>query len=175
MDFKIALQKLADAFDNEKIDYMLVGGFATAFYNKYRYTADIDCVIQMYPHQIPKIVQHFPDWKWAEDGFIENAKRGIVFNFTDFESAIKIDFMLYQDSDYNWEAFQRREKVTYYEIETYIASKEDLIISKLMWYNISQSGKQMEDIEFLLTLDKLNMGYIKGWTTRLLIKTHGLF
>ncbi|MFK7937681.1 MAG: hypothetical protein AB8G22_29455, partial [Saprospiraceae bacterium] len=57
----------------------------------------------------------------------------------------------------------------------YIAAPEDLVISKLQWYNLSESGKQLEDIKYLLTLDNLNLNYIKGWTSRLLIKTHELF
>lgn len=57
----------------------------------------------------------------------------------------------------------------------FIASPEDLIISKLQWYNLSESGKQLDDIKFLLGLDNLDQQYIKIWTTRLLINTHGLF
>ncbi|MEL6941381.1 MAG: DUF6036 family nucleotidyltransferase [Bacteroidota bacterium] len=175
MDFKTGLYKLITAFETEKMDYMIVGGFATSYYNQFRFTADIDAIIQIYPHQIKNIVKHFPNWKPYEQGFIENAQKGIVFNITDFESGVKFDFMVYKDSDYNWTAFQRRNEVEFYERKIYIASPEDLIISKLQWYNISESGKQMEDIEFLLTLEDLNMPYLVGWSNRLLINKHGLF
>lgn len=174
MDFELGLKKIITVFEAESIDYMIVGGFATSYYNQFRFTADIDTVLQIYPHQVKKIVKHFPDWEYFEEGFIENARKGIVFNITDFESGVKFDFMVYQDSDYNWTAFQRRRKVEFYDREIFIASPEDLIISKLQWYNISQSGKQKEDIEFLLTLEGLNQQYLTGWTSRLLIDTHGL-
>lgn len=175
MNFSLGLKKVIKVFEVENIDYMIVGGFATSYYNQFRFTADIDTVLQIYPHQVEKIVKHFPNWQPYQDGFIENAEKGIVFNITDFESGVKFDFMIYQDSDYNWTAFQRRVEVEFYDKKVYIASPEDLIISKLQWYNLSQSGKQWDDIQFLLTLDNLDQQYLIGWTNRLLINRHGLF
>ncbi len=80
--------------------------------------------------------------------------------------------MLYHDSDYNWEAFKRRQQIEFDGISCYIASPEDLFISKLIWYNISKSGKQWEDFEFLLTLTHLDKQYIEQWTSKLFINRH---
>jgi hypothetical protein len=175
MNLMFGLKKIISIFDEEGIDYMIVGGFATSYYNRFRFTADIDCVLQIYPNHIEKIVKHFPDWLPFLQNFKENAARGIVFNLTDFETGVKYDSMLYQDTDYNWTAFERRKKVLFAGIDCFIASPEDLVIFKLIWYNISKSGKQWEDIEFLLQLEGLNMQYIENWTSKLLIKKHGLF
>lgn len=82
--------------------------------------------------------------------------------------------MAYQDSDYNWSAFQRREKVKFWEVECYMSSKEDLILSKLKWYDISSSEKQLEDLKFLLLDELLDMEYIRFWARKLNLKTHGL-
>lgn len=175
MDLQKGFIKLIHIFDTENIPYMIVGGFATSYYNRYRFTADIDCVLQIYPNHIEKIVRHFPEWLPQLEAFRGNAERGIVFNLIDFDSGIKYDFMLYQDSDYNWEAFSRRQKIEFEGVSCFIASPEDLIISKLIWYNISKSGKQKEDIQFLLTLENLNKWYIELWTSKLFINKHGLF
>ena len=175
MDIVKGLRKIVQVFDEEEIPYMIVGGFATSYYNRFRFTADIDCVLQIYPFHIEKIVKHFPEWLPFVESFRQNAKNGIVFNLTDFESGVKYDFMLYQDSDYNWAAFKRRHKVPFSGIECYIASPEDLIISKLIWYNASRSGKQWDDLNFLIQLEKLDMNYLELWTTKLFINRHGLF
>ncbi len=175
MDLIKGFQKIIHVFEVEDISYMIVGGFATSYYNRYRFTADIDFVLQIHPHHIDKIIKHFPEWEQFKDGFKENTKRGSMFNLTDFETGVKYDFMVYQDSDYNWSAFQRRKKIEFSAVECFIASAEDLIISKLIWYNISKSGKQKEDIEFLLTLDGLDRKYLELWTTKLFINRHGLF
>ncbi|MFK7932190.1 MAG: hypothetical protein AB8G22_01690, partial [Saprospiraceae bacterium] len=120
MDFKAGLTKLISVLEAEETGYMIVGGFATSYYNQFRFTADIDTVIQIHPHQVKSIIKHFPDWGYHEEGFIENARKGIVFNITDFESGVKFDFMVYRDSDYNWKAFERRHEVEFYDQKIYI-------------------------------------------------------
>ena len=105
---------------------------------------------------------------------MDSARRGILFNITDFETGIRYDFMTYKDSDYNWTAFERRKQVEFFGVNCYISTKEDLIISKLRWYNITPSEKQMEDLKFLLLDKELDIDYLKIWLKRLKIKTHGL-
>jgi len=172
--FSIALRKIADALDAEKIDYMIVGGFAVSYHNRARTTNDIDLVLQIYPHHVGKILKHFPEWQDFEESFKASVAGGMMFNITDFETGIRYDFMAYQDSDYNWSAFQRREKVNFWEVECYMSSKEDLILSKLKWYDISSSEKQLEDLKFLLLDETLDMEYIRFWALKLNLKTYGL-
>lgn len=175
MDFKKGLQKIVAVFEQEDIPYMIVGGFALSYYNRFRFTADIDCILQIHPNHIEKIIKHFPDWLVHLDAFEASARQGILFNFTDFETGVKYDMMLYQDSDYNWKAFERRHKVTFLDIECYIAAPEDLIISKLRWYAISKSAKQLEDIKFLLQEPTIDKNYLDTWVHRLKISRYGLF
>ncbi len=175
MDFQKGLQKIVDVFETEDIDYMIVGGFAMSYYNKFRYTADMDIVVQMYPRHVDNIVKHFPDWLPFADSFKENAARGIVFNLTDFQTGLRYDFMVYQDSDYNWTAFQRRRKVDFYGITCSIAAPEDLVISKLKWYAMSKSNKQLEDVKFIIEELELKREYLEIWTKRLNINRYGLF
>ena len=173
--FVQALKRIVTIFNTEDINYMIVGGFAVNYYNRGRTTFDIDIVIQVYPNQLEKIIQHLPDWLPHIEAFKDNAERGIVFNLIDFETGIKFDFMLYQDSDYNWTAFERRKKVDFMGVECTIAAPEDLIISKLIWYNISKSEKQLGDINFLLEEENLDKLYIETWATKLNLKRNGLF
>jgi hypothetical protein len=172
--FVKALNKIVDVMDKEEIDYMIVGGFAVSFHNRARTTNDIDIVLQIYPTHVKQILKHFPEWEGFEESFTERVKHGMLFNITDFETGIRYDFMTYQDSDYNWVAFNRREKVAFFDKQCYICSIEDLVISKLQWYNITPSEKQMEDLKFLLLDKNLNMSYIKSWIQKLNLKTYGI-
>lgn len=172
--FSKALKKIVSILEAEGINYMIVGGFAVSFHNRARTTNDIDLILQIYPRHIKLILKHFPEWQGFEQSFMESLKRGMLFNITDFETGIRYDFMSYQDSDYNWTAFERREAVNFFDTKCYICSKEDLIISKLKWYNITPSDKQLEDLKFLLLDKGLDMNYITVWVKKLNIKTHGL-
>lgn len=172
--FSKALQKIVEALKREEIDYMIVGGFAVSYHNRARTTNDIDIVLQIYPAHVSKILKHFPDWGDFQDSFEESVLHGRLFNITDFETGIRYDFLTYQDTDYNWTAFERREKVNLWGVDCYLSAKEDLIISKLKWYNSSKSEKQWEDLQFLLLDKTLDMEYLKLWVQKLYINTHGL-
>ncbi|MCH2084793.1 MAG: hypothetical protein MK226_20575 [Saprospiraceae bacterium] len=153
---------------------MVVGGFASSFHNRARTSNDIDIVIQIYPRNVKNILQYLPEWMPFEEQFKDSVARGLIFNMTDFKTGIRYDFMVYQDSNYNWTAFQRRVQVNFFDTKCFISSKEDLVISKLNWYNISQSEKQLEDLKFLLLDTSLKINYIKNWVAKLNLKTYGL-
>lgn len=55
MDLLIELQKIIEAFDDEKIDYALCGGLALAVYARPRATLDIDIMVD--PDFLDKIKQ----------------------------------------------------------------------------------------------------------------------
>ena len=172
--FEKSLRKIVDILNKEKIDYMLVGGFAVSFHNRARTTNDIDIVLQIHPSHVKSILKHFPDWKEFQDSFMESVRHGILFNITDFETGIRYDFITYKDSDYNWRAFERREEIEFFGVKCFICSKEDLVISKLQWYNITPSERQLEDLKFLLLDESLNRSYIDSWVKHLKLKTYGI-
>ncbi len=151
---------------------MIVGGLAVSCHNRSRTTNDIDLVVQIYPRDIEKIVDHFPEWKDYKESFIDSAKDGSLFNITDFDTGIRYDFITYKDSDYNYCAFERRDKVILFGRSCWMISIEDLVVSKLQWYNISQSEKQLEDLKFLLLDKDLDLQYIKSWIFNLQLKTY---
>jgi len=170
-----ALQKIVHILEEEHIPYMVVGGFALSYYNRARTTNDIDINIQVYPNQLEKIVKYYPDWMPSLQAFKDNAERGTVFNLFDFDTGVKMDFMVYQDSDYNWTAFERKKSVDYMRVKCNVSSPEDLVLSKLIWYNLSKSEKQWADLVFLMTIPDLNRQYLELWSTKLFLKRHGLF
>lgn len=172
--FAKALQKITTVMETENIPYMIVGGFAVSYHNRARTTNDIDLVVQVYPHDVKKILKHFKEWEDFMSPFEESVQKRTTFNITDFDTGIRYDFMPYIDSDYNWVAFERRQLVSFFEVNCYICSKEDLILFKLMWYNLSESEKQLEDIKFLLLDKKLNQEYLQVWIYKLKIETNGL-
>ena len=169
------LQNATKALETEEISYMIVGGFAMSYYNLARFTTDIDIVVQIYPDNVDQILLHFPDWIPHAESFKQSVAQGQMFNLIDFETGVRLDFMAYKDSDYNWVAFGRRQKVDFLGVSCLISSPEDIVISKLIWYNLSKSEKQKEDILFLLREAELNRSYLEGWADKLFLKRHGLF
>ena len=171
--FSKALKKIVDVLSSKEISYMIVGGFAVSFYNRGRTTNDIDLILQIEPDQVKDILGAFPLWKGFEESFQEDIRKGMLFNLTDFDTGIRYDFMPFRNSEYAKTAFMRREEVEFLGTQCYVSSKEDLVISKLQWYNISPSEKQEEDIRFLSLDKELDTPYVNFWIDNLKIETHG--
>lgn len=169
-----ALKKIVDVLHEVKVDYMIVGGFAVSYHNRGRTTNDIDLVVQLRAFKVKQILAQFPQWLPYEETFTADVAQGRMFNLTDFETGIRYDFMPIPDSDYDWIAFRRREWVNFMGVACYIAAKEDLILSKLKWYNLTPSEKQWEDLQFLMLDQELDQDYLTIWSKELNLETHGL-
>lgn len=171
---KDALWKIVDVLEAESIDYMIVGGFAASYHNRSRTTNDIDVVVQIYPNSVKDILKHFPEWVSVTKEMTELFEQRGLFNITDWQTGIRFDIMAYKDSDYNWAAFQRREKAEFLEREVYLCAVEDLIIGKLQWYDMSRSEKQLGDLMYLAKSPDINWDYLNRWVDQLSINTHGI-
>ncbi|MEM6769165.1 MAG: DUF6036 family nucleotidyltransferase, partial [Bacteroidota bacterium] len=171
---KEALYKIIDVLEAEKIDYMIVGGFAASYHNRTRTTNDIDLVVQIYSNSVKRIVQHFPEWEGQTEVFTELFEEIGMFNITDFTTGIRFDIMAYRDSDYNWIAFQRRTEQEFLGRQVFFCSIEDLIIGKLGWYDTSQSEKQLSDLMYLKQTPNINWDYINNWVNRLNLDKYGV-
>src|SRR3989338_4119432 len=58
------------------------------------------------------------------------------FNFIDASTGLKIDFIVGPDDEFTRLKFQRRKSKTISGQKVYFISPEDLILSKLLWYQV---------------------------------------
>ena len=56
----------------------------------------------------------------------------------------------------------------------FVVTKEDLILSKLIWIQRLHSSIQLDDIKNLLNSEEVDMNYIKSWAQKLKIHTFDL-
>jgi hypothetical protein len=73
-----------------------------------------------------------------------------MFNLIHNQSVIKVDFVVLKAEPYRQEEFARRRAVTVSGFQTWIVSREDLILSKLYWARDSRSEMQLRDVRNLL-------------------------
>ena len=76
-----------------------------------------------------------------------------MFNLIHNETIIKLDCIVLKSDQYRQEEFARRRLVLLGNFETWIVSREDLILSKLYWARDSKSELQLRDVKNLLTAD----------------------
>ena len=160
-------RRLTSALDRAGIPYMLSGSFASSFYGASRSTQDIDLVIDATPVQLELLVRQLPAEQYYVDlpAALEAHRQRSLFNVIDLATGWKIDLIIRKARAFSEEEFGRRRQVALQEIPIFVASPEDVVISKLEWARLSQSQRQIEDAAAILRLrwESLDREYMKKW------------
>lgn len=167
---------IVEFLNKEKIPYMLTGSMAMYVYTVARSTQDFDFIVQLQHTDVPKVASHFSKGHYCNEDSIHDAiRRKSMFNIIEHETSFKADFILLRDNEFQQLQFSRRSKVKLLDVEAYVISGEDLILSKLIWIQQLQSGRQMEDIKAIARNPDLDWHYIRHWITKLNLITFGVF
>jgi hypothetical protein len=75
-----------------------------------------------------------------------------------------------KDSEYRHAEFERRKSVAFAGISTWITSREDLILSKLIWARDTGSEMQLRDVRTLID-ESVDWLYLRDWAAKLGIAT----
>lgn len=153
----------------EKLDlaYMLTGSMAMMAYAVYRFTADVDVVLELETQDASRIIETFePDYYVPRSAVSRAIVSKRMFNVIHQETAFKIDCVIKKTTDFQKTAFENRRKTDFYGRDIWIITKEDLIISKLLWAKESRSEKQMTDVRNLIE-SGIEAGYIEEWARKL--------
>lgn len=161
------LRDLSGKFAEADIAYMLTGSFAMNYYAQPRMTRDLDLVVQLTSQDTERFVRLFSEEYYVA---IEAVNAAIthesVFNLIHLESVIKVDCIVRKKSAYRQQEFERRRQVKIQDFTIWIASKEDLIISKLYWARDSRSETQLRDVKNLLATG-YDAVYLERWAKEL--------
>ena len=95
-----------------------------------------------------------------------------MFNVIDLATGWKIDLIIRKSRAFSQEEFSRRQRVRLHEVPLFVASAEDVVVSKLEWAKLSQSGRQIEDAAAILRTrwDMLDRSYLAKWIAELDLK-----
>jgi hypothetical protein len=149
------------------IEYMLTGSMAMNYYANPRTTRDIDLVVALRIDDTTRIIDLFGSDYYVSREAVESSIRDeSLFNLIHNESVIKVDCIVRKQTAFRLNEFNRRQRIKIEDFETWIVSKEDLIISKIFWAKDSHSELQVRDIKNLLTTD-CDRNYIEHWTGEL--------
>ena len=165
------VRDISRRFEQAGIPYMLTGSMAMNYYAQPRMTRDIDVVIAIGPRDADRIAALFrPDYYVSEENIRESLAQQSIFNLIHEESVIKVDCIIRKTGEYRRAEFERRQRISIRDFTTFIVSKEDLIISKLVWAKNSHSDVQLGDVRNLLATgyDAL---YLQRWTRELGLDT----
>lgn len=176
------MQNLIDVFlsvihkiESEKIPYMVVGSIASMVYGEPRMTHDLDLVVDILPKDAAKFETLFPLEEFycppLEVLSSEIIHRG-QFNLMHHDSGLKIDIMIRKTSNHSIEEFNRKRQVPFWKgVYVCLASPEDIILKKLVFYREGGSEKHLKDIRGIMAETRLDETYIQEWIRELRLQT----
>ena len=165
------LQRVSEGLAARNLSFMLTGSFALAYYATPRMTRDLDFVVALTAGDVEILVGIF-----SSDFYIDaDTVRAAIQNERDFNlmhlsSGIKVDLIVRKSSEYRLTEFARRERGTVGSVPTWIVSREDPILSKLVWSLDSGSDLQLRDVRQLLA-KSIDVDYLNRWASVLGVET----
>ena len=92
-----------------------------------------------------------------------------MFNVIDLATGWKIDLIIRKSRAFSQEEFRRRQPLSLHDVPLFLASAEDVVISKLEWAKLAQSRRQIEDAAAILRARwaALDHSYLAKWIDEL--------
>lgn len=177
MEQEELLKEIAEILKYLGIPYLITGGIAVVVWGRPRFTADIDVVVQLFPSKLDALAAKL--LKIDKDVYVDKAmmqkaleQRG-EFNFIHPASGLKVDFWVMKDDPFSRGVMKRRMRKRIAGTTIFLSSPEDLILNKLLWHQMTESSRQLEDVASVMRIQKkLDWKYLRKWAT--IHKTSGI-
>lgn len=167
------LADVAKILQELKIPYIITGGMAVLIWGRPRFTADIDIVVELEIKDIKilsKALMALGKANYISEDAVKDAiDNGGEFNFIHGDTGLKVDFWTIKNQPIELLRIKRRVAKQILGQRVYFISPEDLILSKIRWYQQSQSNRHLEDAEsvFKISGKELDMEYLRRWAEKL--------
>jgi hypothetical protein len=161
-----------DHLERLGLTYMVVGSYASGAYGEPRFTQDIDIVVDLQAADVDRLCAIFPPGEFyvSHEAALAAVQQRGQFNVIHQDTANKIDFMIARKDPWGVEQLKRRVRVKLLpKQEGFAARPEDIIISKLIYYQEGGSEKHLRDITgmFMVSGRQIDRHYIDRWVQQL--------
>jgi len=149
-DLQETLKRVSDILSQLGVRFQLTGGLASSFYGEPRFTQDIDVVIDLAenrPEATALLFRLSTGYIVSEQAAIEAIRQESLFQAIDEASLIKIDFHVGEKIP--GELGRSTCCEIFPGLVVPIVSKEDAILSKLLWIKLG-SHKASHDVKMML-------------------------
>jgi hypothetical protein len=172
----LVVTRLARAFDDLGIRYLVGGSLASAIHGKPLATQDVDLVAEVTLPDVEPLASDLAAEFYVDPEMIRDAiRRRACFNVVHLGTMFKADVFIGRDDVWSREEMARARTE---EIDTpegwaadRFASPEDVLLQKLVWYQLGDqvSDRQWGDIVGVIRVqaDSLDVAYLRSWALAL--------
>ena len=120
---------------------MLTGSYASTLYGMGRASQDIDLVISADQEQVKRLIDRLAQNNFYAEfhAALEACRRKSMFNAIDNVTLLKVDFIFRKTRNFSTEEFRRRRSALVQGVDFFVATAEDIVISKLEWAKLGES------------------------------------
>jgi hypothetical protein len=172
-----ALARLLSLLESSHVPFMLTGSIASTAHGVPRATTDLDVVIDPSAPELDALLLALTEGGWRIDGGQARARREVVrrshFVVVDDATSWKVDLVIRKERPFSIAEFERRERVEVLGVPAWVASAEDIIVSKLEWSkqatDITQRSRQRRDVAGVVASRgaELDRTYVEHWVEAL--------
>lgn len=165
------LRRIVLLLDEAGIPHMIAGSFASTYHGIPRTTQDIDLVIDPTGRSLMAFVASLPHTQYyvSEDAARDALLRRSQFNVVDMATGWKVDLIVRKARPFSVEELRRRMPARMLDVDVFVATPEDTILTKLEWARMSGSERQLRDVSGILDVKQgaVDRAYIEQWAVQL--------
>lgn len=159
-DLERVVGDVITVLDRLQVSYHVTGGLASSFYGEPRLTQDVDFVVRIRPDDTRRLVEGLkPNFLVDLDRAVSAVRSGGMFQALHKELVIKADFHVGEsipgelDRSYRLELFA--------DLHVRLVSKEDAILSKLLWASQGSDKSRQDVLGMLLDNTVFDLDFVR--------------
>jgi hypothetical protein len=163
---------IAEFCETHGLEYFITGSVASSVYGMYRNTHDVDVVVMLPRWRVRDLREAFPesDFYLSEEAACDAIDRCGQFNIIHQLTGLKIDVIIPEESAFAESRLIRARPIEVAPgVTAVLASPEDVILNKLLFYRLGRSQKHLNDVANILKIrgESLDRRYLDEWALRL--------
>lgn len=172
MELSDLVRMIASFCESHGLAYFVTGSVASSVHGMYRNTHDVDVVVVLPSRWVGDLRAAFPETDFylseeaARDAIVRTGQFNIIHQFT----GLKIDVIIPPKGDFTESRLLRARPMEVAPgVTAMVASPEDVILNKLVFYRLGRSQKHLSDIANILKIrgETLDRRYLEEWVLRL--------
>ena len=159
-DLERVVGDVITVLDRLEVSYHVTGGLASSFYGEPRLTQDVDFVVRIGPDDTRRLVEGIePNFLVDLDRALNAVRSGGMFQALHRELVIKADFHIGESIPGELDRSHRLE--LFADLNVRLVSKEDAILSKLLWASQGSDKSRRDVLGMLLDSTAFDLGFVR--------------